>query len=198
MKWACIISFIRRVFKIKTCIFINRAPDCIFRSIKGSLLNTGQTRRVFEIKGCSKYIIKEQISNSKNSSRHNEVENYFYSFALNANNTEMVNSLAKVLAISKTGKYLIMQKLETPVPVTEIFGYYPVEVSDRKLSNFGYACNEKRVKMLDYSTLVDEMNAQPLDELTISGTVKLLDLNQLRNNERDSRDLLEKLNNLLM
>jgi hypothetical protein len=133
-----------------------REDDTNFIALKGSKIKIGTTRAVYEVNGHPGFVIKESISACN---VENETEAELYVTAVMNSFQKVLECIAKVEAISQSGKYLIMEKLDTNIPTNlRSNGRIPEEVADNKLSNFGVAVGNK-IKCLDYALLKDNHKA---------------------------------------
>ncbi|NMM73435.1 hypothetical protein BSF37_16755 [Serratia marcescens] len=142
-----------------------RANDSIFKALIGSAIKSGNTRKVYEVNGYPYLVIKED-TNSGNVSNETEAKLYFTAVIKKFQN--VLECIADIISISESGKYLIMEKLDTNIPNNlRPASNMPAEVSDNKLSNFGVTLNGKKVKCLDYAQLKNDEKPEE-----ISGNVR--------------------------
>lgn len=142
-----------------------RANDSIFKALIGSEIKSGNTRNVYEVNGYPYLVIKEDTKSDNGS---NETEATLYFTAVIKNLQNVLECIADIISISQSGKYLIMEKLDTNIPNNlRSTSKMPAEVSDNKLSNFGVTLNGKIVKCLDYALLNNDNKPE-----AISGNVR--------------------------
>nr|WP_315289814.1 hypothetical protein [Serratia proteamaculans] len=119
--------------------------------LKGDGIGCGHARKVYKIIGCDDYVLKEA---KKGKYSHNENEAGFYYTSVIRNLTAVINCIAEVRSISKTGKYLIMEKLCTDLnEELKPHAKTPVEVDDKHSHNFGMTKDKKTIKCLDYGSV---------------------------------------------
>lgn len=141
-----------------------RSNDNDFENLIGKSIKSGTMRNVHEVIGYSDLIIKKDTT-TKNLA--NETEAIVYFTAVIKNFKSVLECIAEVKSISQSGKYLIMEKLQTNIPSDfRPDGMMPVEISDNKLENFGITSNDK-IKCLDYALLSDDHKPEE-----ISGKVR--------------------------
>lgn len=113
----------------------------------GKLIGQGTTRDVYDIPGNSSYVLKICKVPSYQT---NWTECVIYNAA-----KENKKYLAEVISISLSGKFLIMERLDTNIDIEELkskIPEFPKFLNDKKPINFGRADNGK-IKMLDYAGL---------------------------------------------
>ena len=59
---------------------------------------------------------------------------------------------AEVLTWSISGKFLVMERLNTPVTIQNVIDMFPPILNDIKPENFG-SCNSGNIKVLDYGMI---------------------------------------------
>ncbi|HEI9843250.1 TPA: hypothetical protein SLN72_000161 [Morganella morganii] len=125
----------------------NRSPDIDYEKLKGGQIGYGCHRSVFEVIDCTDFVLKEcKVSGSK----MNENEAFVYYTAVINNYTKSLKTIASVYSISKSGKYLIMEKLKTDC-IADGTGIYVMKgVSDKLKKNYGIDGNGA-IKCLDYA-----------------------------------------------
>ncbi|WP_261118295.1 hypothetical protein [Serratia ficaria] len=65
----------------------------------------------------------------------------------------MTDCIAEVLIISKSGKYLIMERLCTQLdPAMKSGAQVPVEIDDPHARNYGMTSDKQAIKCIDYGT----------------------------------------------
>ncbi|MND65141.1 hypothetical protein D3C76_726030 [compost metagenome] len=156
----------------------NKSCNYNFRSKLGASIDKGRTREVFNIKDNPKYVIK--FSTNPSTNRH---EYKFYKEAKRNKLTAVLNSIGEIRSISKSGQYLVMEKLND-LPFGNHATQCPDEITDRKRSNFGVD-SDGVIKARDYDT----RNGK-----TVSGKLTPVVFSQ---DEQDYfRDLLDDLDQL--
>ncbi|MNC03192.1 hypothetical protein D3C75_505900 [compost metagenome] len=123
----------------------NKSCNYNFRSKLGASIDKGRTREVFNIKDNPKYVIK--FSTNPSTNRH---EYKFYKEAKRNKLTAVLNSIGEIRSISKSGQYLVMEKLND-LPFGNHATQCPDEITDRKRSNFGVD-SDGVIKARDYDT----------------------------------------------
>ncbi|HEJ7039469.1 TPA: hypothetical protein SMF55_001183 [Serratia liquefaciens] len=141
-----------------------RSDDKEFSSLKGDEIGYGHARTVYKIIGCDDYVLKEA---KEGKTAHNENEAGFYYTSVIRNLTAVINCIAEIRSVSKSGKYLIMEKLCTDLDEElKAYAKKPIEVDDKHSLNFGMTKDKKTIKCLDYGS-VDLSK-------TISGEVEIV------------------------
>ncbi|KHA59862.1 hypothetical protein NL53_14400 [Vibrio variabilis] len=125
----------------------NKSCNYNFRSKLGASIGKGRTREVFNIKDNPKYVIK--FSSNPDTNRH---EYKFYKEAKHNKLTAVLNTIGEIISISKSGQYLVMEKLND-LPVGNHTTQCPAEITDRKRSNFGVD-SKGVIKARDYDTRI--------------------------------------------
>jgi hypothetical protein len=138
---------LERVRMIPAC----RSDDNEFESIKGNRIGCGHARRVFEVIGCDDLVLKEA---KPNKCSHNENEARFYFTSVIESLFDVLGCIAEVKSISRTGKFLIMEKLYTDLdPALTSDAKVPVEVDDKHSKNYGMTSDRKVIKCIDYGSV---------------------------------------------
>lgn len=133
------------------------SPDAQFENLVGNKIASGTSRCVHELKGDNYKVIKvakqPPPDSSGNPSLCNKIEWELYNYSKNSNLVKIQEVLAEVFSISETGKYLIMEKLNTNLTSAQYSSkQYPICISDPKNENFGMD-SQLNIKMLDYAAL---------------------------------------------
>ena len=129
----------------------NRESDCKFQALKGSLIKDGTTRNVYEINGNDSFVIKEDTIPCHG---NNENEATLYFTAVINKFENVLDCIAEIRCISQSGKYLIMERLDTKFDASlRASAMIPTEVSDNQLKNFGATLHQEKIKCLDYALL---------------------------------------------
>lgn len=127
-----------------------RSADHEYEAIKGDRIDCGHARCVFEVKGTSDLVLKEAKSGMYS---HNENEATFYFTSIRNGFSKVTDCIAKVLSISNSGKYLIMERLCTQLdPALKSGAQVPVEIDDPHARNYGMTSDKKTIKCIDYGT----------------------------------------------
>jgi hypothetical protein len=127
-----------------------RSDDSEYEVIKGDHIDCGHARCVFEVKGNSDFVLKEA---KPGMCGHNENEAAFYFASVEKNLTAVTDCIAEVRSISKSGKYLIMERLCTQLnPALKSGAQVPVEINDRHAKNYGMTPDQKTIKCIDYGS----------------------------------------------
>lgn len=125
-----------------------RAEDNDFSLLKGTLIGSGHARDVYNIIDNNDYVLKIA---KEEKLKHNENEANFYFTAIINNFTKVIDCIAEVRSISKSGKYLIMERLCVDFsPSLKPVFMIPIEVYDKHKKNFGMTKDKKNIKCLDY------------------------------------------------
>lgn len=128
-----------------------RSDDNEFSSLKGDEIGYGHARKVYKIIGCDDYVLKEA---KEGKTAHNENEAEFYYTSVIKNFIAVINCIAEVRSISKSGKYLIMEKLCTDLNEDlKACAKNPIEVDDKHSHNFGMTKDKEKIKCLDYGSV---------------------------------------------
>ncbi|MDK2635641.1 hypothetical protein QMZ93_20110 [Pantoea stewartii subsp. indologenes] len=163
-----------------------RSADHEYEAIKGDRIDCGHARCVFEVKGSSDLVLKEAKPGMNS---HNENEAIFYSTSIINGLSRVTDCIAKVLSISKSGKYLIMEKLCTQLdPALKSGAQVPVEIDDPHARNYGMTSDKKNIKCIDYGTWDTTKE--------ISGMLKPVPF-QSEEHISEMRKNIEDLNNIL-
>ncbi|MGU5659727.1 hypothetical protein [Aeromonas veronii] len=123
----------------------NKSCNYNFRSKLGTTIDKGRTREVYNIKDNPNYVIK--FSSNPDTNRH---EYNYYKEATRNKLTAILNSIGEIISISKSGQYLVMEKLNN-LPFGNHATQCPKEITDRKRSNFGID-SDGIIKARDYDT----------------------------------------------
>ncbi|HHX8497307.1 hypothetical protein [Vibrio diabolicus] len=123
---------------------VNMSPDEDYIKIKGNLINNGSSRDVYEVLNHSEYVLKY---NEKAGANRNEEK--YYSDAKQLNLSDVIDRIGTISSISKSGKYLIMERLDDLVNFNGEYEY-PDEIQDVKKSSFGQN-SAGEVKLRDYA-----------------------------------------------
>ncbi|EJJ0661096.1 hypothetical protein SM107_000404 [Cronobacter sakazakii] len=127
-----------------------RLADHEYEASKGDHIDCGHARCVFEVKGNSDLVLKE-VKPGMNS--HNENEATFYSTSIINGPSRVTGCIVKVLSISKSGKYLTIEKLCTQLdPTLKSGAQMPVEIDDPHARIYGMTSDKKTIKCIDYGT----------------------------------------------
>ncbi|MEK8933667.1 hypothetical protein P2P08_23635 [Escherichia coli] len=138
---------LERVRMIPAC----RSDDNDFESIKGKFIGCGHARCVFEVTGCDDLVLKEAKPDKYS---HNENEARFYFMSVIDNLFNVLGCIAEVKSISRTGKFLIMEKLNTDLDTAlKSDVKVPVEVDDKHSKNYGMTSDRKVIKCIDYGSV---------------------------------------------
>jgi len=129
-----------------------RSDDNEYEVIKGKLLGCGHARCVFEIMGSSDFVLKEAKPGMYS---HNENEAKFYSMSVEGNYTMVTACIAEVRSISKSGKFLVMERLCMELdPSLKSKAKVPVEINDPHAGNYGMTPDGKSIKCIDYGSCI--------------------------------------------
>ena len=147
-------QLIDKEIKMKVEIPKKNSHDCFFEDFWNHCLSSGSkrigqgtTRDVYDIPGNDLYVLKVC---KVPSNQTNWAECVIYNAA-----RENKKYLAKVISISLSGKFLIMERLDTNINTEKLMlkiPEFPKFINDKKPTNFGYAASGE-LKMLDYSQL---------------------------------------------
>lgn len=127
-----------------------RSDDHEYEMIKGDYIGSGHARCVFEVRGNSDFVLKEA---KPGMCGHNENEATFYFMSVEKNLTAVTDCIAEVRSISKSGKYLIMERLCIQLDAalkSEV--KVPVEINDPHAGNYGMTTDKKTIKCIDYGS----------------------------------------------
>ncbi|HCD8923758.1 hypothetical protein [Enterobacter roggenkampii] len=130
-----------------------RSQDTDYSNLMGQEIGTGVSRKVYEVKHHPGWVLKECTVPGNGP---NEQEAAVYFLAVTHQWHSLLNSLAKVHGISQSGKFLIMEKLDTQSSLEGKTCNVMKELSDLKPNNFGVDSNGN-IKSLDYVTLKDTL-----------------------------------------
>ncbi|MEI7184381.1 hypothetical protein WCT96_13685 [Pectobacterium carotovorum] len=166
-----------------------RSDDSDFHKFIGQKIKSGTMRDVYEVDGYPDFIIKEDRTTNHGA---NETEAAVYFTAIINKFQAVLECIAEIRSISQSGKYLIMEKLNTNIP-NELrpCGNMPNEVTDNKLENFGVSLKNNKIKCLDYAQLSD--NHKPGE---ISGRVRSANLPSVEG-VTDMRKDMDSINDIL-
>ncbi|MCK6868556.1 hypothetical protein L8R18_08200 [Enterobacter kobei] len=128
-----------------------RDSDEKFEALKGDKIGSGQSRSVWKINGHEDYILKESFEGKE---RINENEAKYYYLAKTEGLTKVIICLAEIHSISETGKYIVMEALDTTTSLTGKICNIPAEIADKHQKNFG--TKNGQIKCLDYGGAVVE------------------------------------------
>ncbi|RTN93640.1 hypothetical protein EKN76_13935 [Enterobacter bugandensis] len=133
-----------------------KLPNCgdsdeKFEILRGNFIANGQSRSVWKVKGHDDYVLKESFE-GKECININEAKYYY--LANNEGLTKIIACLAEIHSISETGKYIIMEALDTSVSLTGKTCNVPKEVADKHKKNFGI--KHGVIKCLDYGGVAVE------------------------------------------
>ncbi|CAH1574364.1 conserved hypothetical protein [Vibrio owensii] len=159
---------------------INRSPDQSYIDLMDKKIGDGTSRQVYSILACDDYVIK-----FNEEAGANEKEANFYDHASKLVEKDVVDSLGKVLSISETGKYLVMEKLEDVSQSGSFNVTIPKEIGDFKRSNFGEVDN--KIKLRDYALQESALPSGEVTQKTIPS----------RTEEQNMRDIAGLLDGLL-
>lgn len=164
----------------------NRSDDNEYEVIKGDHIGCGHARCVFEINGNSDFVLKEA---KPGMCSHNENEAMFYFMSVDANLTAVTNCIAKVLSISKSGKFLVMERLCLQLDVTlKSEAKVPVEINDPHSGNYGMTPDGKTIKCIDYGSYTMEKISGEVKPVPFQSEHNINEMSQLNN---DVKKLLE-------
>lgn len=128
----------------------NRSDDNEYEEIKGDHIDCGHARCVFEIKENSDFVLKEA---KPGMCSHNENEALFYFMSVEQNLTAVTDCIAEVRSISKSGKFLIMERLCMQLDANlKSEAKVPVEINDPHSGNYGMTPDGKTIKCIDYGS----------------------------------------------
>nr|ELR5252460.1 hypothetical protein [Providencia rettgeri] len=172
------------------------SPDAHFEQLVGKKIGSGTSRCVHELNGDNSKVIKIAKQPPADSDANPSICNFnewkLYTHAKNTGLAKVESALAEVFSISETGKYLIMEKLVTPLPASQRSNMkYPSCISDAKAENFGMSGST--VKMLDYAALHNDfaINSQ-IDTSTIKDQLTVIQLSDING----LYDIASKLNDI--
>ncbi|HAS6997803.1 TPA: hypothetical protein I7280_23535 [Vibrio parahaemolyticus] len=123
----------------------NGSPDADYEDIKGSFIDKGRTRSVYYVVDSTDYVIKVSTN-----PQTNKIESEYYNAAFNSGLDNVTGCLGKIISISKTATYLIMEHLSDVGNISASVEI-PTEISDVKPENFGID-KAGKIKLRDYDT----------------------------------------------
>jgi hypothetical protein len=121
-------------------------PDTDFEARLGERINAGNTREVFKDRLESKRVIKRALGARV---AGNWMEHMIWTAA---RDTRWAPVIAECFAISESGLFLSMERLEVPLPSEQYrnIPMLPLWLNDLKSKNFGVAAGN-RIKVCDYA-----------------------------------------------
>lgn len=129
---------------------VNESDDNEYEVIKGDHIGCGHARCVFEIKGNSDFVLKEA---KPGMCSHNKNEAMFYFLSVEQNLTAVTDCIAEVRSISKSGKFLIMERLCMQLDSSlKSEAKVPIEINDPHSGNYGMTPDGKTIKCIDYGS----------------------------------------------
>jgi hypothetical protein len=130
-------------YEVKMIIPKNDSPDSDYVGLLGNSIPGGSSRDVYHVIGCNDCVIKVNAQCGAN----NNESNYYFD-ALN-NRSDVLRCIGKILSISKSGKYLIMEYLPDIACPKAVTVDVPTDIDDLKRSSFGEV--DGVIKLRDYA-----------------------------------------------
>ncbi|MBT8498166.1 hypothetical protein DH20_22325 [Pantoea agglomerans] len=156
-----------------------RSDDNEYEVIKGDHIGCGHARYVFEIKGNSDFVLKEA---KPGMCIHNENEATFYFMSVEGNHTAVTDCIAEVRSISKSGKYLIMERLCMQLDsILKSEAKVPIEINDPHAGNYGMTPDRKTIKCIDYGSYTTKEISGDVKPVPFQSELSINEMSKLNN-----------------